>query len=527
VPRRQRGVRRDARRRLVAASTVLALAYALPAHGQEARAGPWVPIGSRLDGLVGWTIAEGGLGRVDPLTRPYRLAAVRGAATAQDTTLLSPAGRRVFRWLSSELAATSDSTAVAAELGQAFYNNGRRDSFREGGRSGAGAMGGVWVSMVRGPLVAVLNPAFENRLKDDPEYTGKTDRIIAGRIQNGYLAATGSLGDIVFGRMARNWGPELFQGLQLSPSAYATDQLVGTVRMGRFELTTIAQRLDDYDTTLAATVTRWFLAHRLTVRAGKGVWLAFTETGVYGGPGRGFEPTFAAPLNLGMLSEVNEKRDVNLLWGAELHAPLGRRASFEAQGMIDDIQIDAGPGTNSRPWSGGFTFVVRGALPTFPIHASLGYTQVRSLTFRNSISPWDIYAVRGVGLGRGLADYDQLLLHLEARPNAAVRMAIDISYLRRGSGDFHLPFPTDSVLAGPGQGFLVQPARSTPGARLTGGLELPMGLLVNGEIGVTRTLAGRNEVIAATALRLRLDVLKRHSGGAFPGLEAGASRPWP
>src|SRR3990172_740949 len=69
-----------------------------------ARPGPWVPIGSRLDGLVTWLIGEGALPGVDPLSRPYRLALVREAVDAQDNASGSRAGRRALRWLQADLA---------------------------------------------------------------------------------------------------------------------------------------------------------------------------------------------------------------------------------------------------------------------------------------------------------------------------------------------------------------------------------------------------------------------------------------
>lgn len=486
-----------------------------------------MPIGSRLDQLAGWLIAEGGLERVDPLTRPYRLAALRRAAAAQDTALLSAAGRRAFGWLEAELAAVADSTAVVCELGEALYRNGRRDSFRQGGTPGAGAMGGVWVSLTRGPWVVVFNPAFENRLRDDPEYTGKKDRFIAGRLQTGYVALTGERGDLFFGRASRNWGANLFQGLQLSPSAYSTDMLSGTLRIGRFELTTIAQRLDDYDTTSAVPIGRYFLAHRLSVRAWRGAWIALTETGVYAGPGRGFEPAFHAPLNPGLLSEFNEQRDVNLMWGAELHARLGHGLTLDGQGVIDDIQIDRGALEDRRPWSGGFTLVVSAALPRSPMHASVGYTQVRSLTYRNSSAGYDVYAAGGVGIARNFSDYDQVLVRLERRLSARTHVALDGSYLRQGSGDLRLPFPPDTVLAGGGQGFLVAPVRHGAGVRLSAAAEPLNGILVSGELGLNGKLGGGAETIAALALHVRFDAVRRSFGGALPALEAGTTTGWP
>lgn len=488
---------------------------------QSRPAGPFVPLGSRLDWLIRWTIADGGLEGIDPLTRPFRMAAVRdaAAAAATDSSPRAPARLRILELLNRELSAAADSVVVTAEVGVAAYRNGRRDSFREGGGAGVSPAAGVWLGLSRGPFVAVLNPGFDNRLEDDPEFTGNTDRVITGRLQSGYLAVTGGGGDLLLGRLPQQWGPELFDGLQLSASAYPTDMLSGTLRFGRLSLTTVAQRLDDYDTTLAAPVSRYFFAHRLGVRAGRHTWLAFTETGVYGGPARGFEPAFHVPLNPGLLSEVNEGKRVNLLWGAQIHTRIRPGITVQGELVVDDFQIDDDTLTDSRPWSGGFSLVVRAALPAAPMHVSLGYTQVRSLSYRNAADPWGVYAVRGVGIARNFADYDQVLLRAEAMLGSRADAALDLSFLRQGSGDFRQPFPTDTVLAQPGQGFLVAPARKALGARATLRMEPWKGLSLRGTGGVNGRLGGGMEAILELGVRLAFDVLHGTGGSAWPALE--------
>ena len=502
--------------------TALLLAVILGSAPLLAQAGPWVPIGSRLDGLALWLSDEGGLRSLDPLTRPWRLAAVRQAAAGQDSLALRPSAQQVLGWLRAELVRAADSSAVTVELGAAAYRDGRRETFREGGASGGGAMGGIWASLSRGPLVAVINPAFEQRLKDDPEFTGNIDRFTAGRLQTAYVAATGSLGDVVLGRMARQWGPALFQGLQLSPSAYAQDQLTAAVRLGHFELSTLAQRLDD-SAAAPVPINRYFFAHRLTINAGRGVWLAFSETGTYGGPGRGFEPAFFAPLGLALLAEVNETRRVNAMWGAELHAPLGRGLVFATQLVIDDIQVDNDTLTDKRPSSGGFTATLGGRLPGAS-HWTLGYTRVGALTYRNSADPWEVYALQGVGLARNFSDYDQAMLRVETRPAPAWTAALDLSYIRQGSGDFRQPFPPDSVLALPGQGFLVDPVRYAPAARLTFAGEPWRGVMVNGELGVNGAATGAARGIAALSVSLQFDALRGAFGTPWAAVERVS--PW-
>lgn len=458
---------------------------------------------------------------MDPLTRPYRLAAIRQAALDQDTAALSPSGRRALGWLTAELDAAADSTAVVAELGASAYHNGRRDSFREGGGEGGGASGGIWASVARGPLVAVINPAFENRLKDDPEFTGKKNRSVAGRLQSGYVAVTGGIGDAGIGRMARQWGPAPFDGLQLSPMVYAMDELWAAIRVGRFELSTIAQRLDDHvDSTVSADpINRYFMAHRLTVRAGRGVWLAFTETGVYGGPGRGFEPAFLAPLNPALITEFNERRQINLLWGAQASVRVSSRLTLAGEAVIDDIQVDDTALTDKRPWSGGFTLTATGSLPAVPVHATLGYTRVRSLTYRNSLATFEVYSAFDVGIGRNFSDYDQVMLRLETRPSSHANIGLDASYLRQGSGDFRQPFPPDSVLAQPGQGFLVAPSSSAGAFRVWGSIEMPRGIMLRAQLGRNGSVTGASETIAQFSVSARFDVLRGAFGSPWPGVE--------
>ncbi len=522
-------------RRAVAAVRAAFLAILLagvgPAlHAQE-RAGPYVPLGSRLDQLVGWAIADGALARVDPLARPYRLATVRRGVAEQDSLALAPAARRVFAWLAEELAAFDAPALFVAEGAYEAYRNGRRDTFRPDGGRGVKPALGAWASMSAGPWSAVLSPALEGRLWDDPEYTGNKSKRVVGRMQTAYVALSGERGDLSLGRMSRDWGPGLFDGLAISPSVYARDAISGTLRLGRFELSAVAQQLDpgpDTVTALGVPFNRFLFAHRLGVDLGRGTWLAFWETGVYGGPGVGFEPVFLNPLNLGLLSEINDNLNVNILAGADVSARLSRRLQVGVSGFIDDIQIDRKTLRDHRPTSYGLTAVGRYSVPSrLPLHLQLGYTRISSLAYRNEKDVRFVYAVDGVGLARDFSDYDQWLLRAEVRPSRWWYAAADFSWLRQGAGDFRLPFPSDSILATPGQGFLVAPAHTARAARVTVGAEPRAGLEVRGELGVTERLGGGAEAIAGASVHLRLDVLARALGGAAFGIEPGVNRAWP
>lgn len=503
-------------------SAALMLFLAAPAAAQEA--GPYVALGTRLDRLVSWAQDAGAFARsLDPLVRPYRLDQLVSAVAAEDTIALSPAALRAFYDVRAELRRASDPSALVAEVGFNAHENGRRDTFRPGGGDGFRPAGGIWASLSDGPFVAVVNPAFEERLRDDPEFTGYVRPEIAGRMQAAYLAVMGSRGDLALGRMSRNWGPTLFDGLLVSPSAYAADALAGSLTIGRFTLHALARRLDD-DTTISGTpdehFNRYFFAHRLSVNAGRGVWLGLTEAGVYGGRGQSWQPAFHAPLNLGILSEFNERLEVNLLLGADVLVRLGG-VQLAGSLMLDDIQVDDSIITDQRPASYALALTARAVLPATPLHAALGYTRVSSIAYRNGIQPL-AYADRWVGLGRAFTDYDQWLLRLAARPSPDWHVALDLTRIRQGAGALRDPLPSDSALARPGMGFLLPPVAHANGARVTVDAEPWRGVSLRGEAG---SIGGA--AILGVAAHFTFDALRRTAGSPWRGVESGALRGWP
>ena len=489
-----------------------ALAILLLAAARSARAQTHstalVPIGSTLDEAALWAAGSGALPGLDPQVRPFRYAALRDAVASADTTVSARATavRRLRQAMED-----ADSATLAAEAGVASYTNGRRDSFRPGGRGGSALALGVRGAVARGPFSAVVNPAIDNRLKDDPEFTGYTGRAIAGRLQEGYIAVDGRIGTLVLGRFARQWGPEPFDGLLVSTVAYPVDGISGSLRVGRLELQSFTERLNDADSTAAVAYQRWHFAHRLGIRLGRAAHLGLFETGVYGGIGGGFDPVLSSPVGLALLGEYDDHRRVNSQLGVDATLPLGS-ATFAGSGFLDDIQLDHSTLTDRRPASYGLTLTLRYALPSAPIQLVAGYTRVSALAYRNSDTALE-YSLVEVGLGRNFSDYDQWLLRAEWRPSGRVDVRLDLSWIRQGSGDFRQPLPPDSILAQPGQGFLVAPVYRAPGARLSAVGELAAGVRWQAEVGATRTATGASAGIARIALRLGYDFLNRRLGG--------------
>ena len=515
VVRDSRGRPQGSPLRIIASCVLCALcALCAPLRAQ----GPFIPLDSRADRAVRWAVDTGALPSLDPLTRPWRLAAARDALTQADTSSSGAAERAAVRWAAEAVAALADSVQAIVEAGVSAYRDGGSEPIRFAGASGVSTALGVRLQAGTGPWVVVVNPAFDERWRDDPTFTGYRGGPVTGRMVEAYLAVSGRTGELAFGRMARNWGPASIDGFQLSSLAAPGDQLAGTLRFGRFAITSVAQRLDDRDTLASVRYHRFFVAHRLTMRLGAGSWVALTETGVYGGYGSGFDLAMHAPLNLALLSQYNEGQNLNTLLGAEAAIRLPSRMRLELSGFLDDIQVDDSVLTDSRPTSYGLSAGLIVPLAELPLHLDLRYARVSSLAYRNSFDTQLVYSVRDIGIGRNASDFDEARLRLSWKASPPTDVFAEAVYLRQGSYDFRQPFPSDSVLALPGKGFLVAPVAHAVMARVSGVSEWSNGLSVAGSLGVLRTLAGATRPVATLTVRMRFDARRMRTGGAFPAL---------
>src|SRR3989442_9882497 len=116
--------------------------------------------------------------------------------------------------------------------------------------------GGAALTLYFGPVVFVSHPYFDTRLKYDPDWYGKKDRVIAGRFDAAYISAQFTYADLFFGSLDRNWGPSAVQGLLLSDSPYGPDHLAVTIGTTGVKVEGIAFQLNDLTDTAGATVHR-------------------------------------------------------------------------------------------------------------------------------------------------------------------------------------------------------------------------------------------------------------------------------
>jgi hypothetical protein len=384
-------------------------------------------------------IAWGALLDPTPLTRPLRHGDLANALAAADTAALPAGLRRVVRQLAAELRSPPRApwAGLDAHAGITAATHARRDDLREAGPGHATVAGGLGLQLVAGPLAVVTHPYFDTRLKWDPDYQGKKDRLVAGRNAAAYVTAQWRVAELFFGAMDRNWGPAPLASLLLSAEPYSYTHF--GIRLGtpaiRFE--GVVTQLDDLPDTTGAVNHRYWVAHRLVLRPPGRATIALWEGNLVAGPDRTLEPWFANILTLGLLSQYDEGTRTNALLGADVDAWLGRVRAF-ASVLVDDIQIDDDTPGDREPPSFGLGAGAQGAAG--PVAWTACYTLVSNLAYRTP-NPVEAVMRRGVGLARNFADYDQVTLRASTTLGPGILVTPEATVLRQGQGDFRLPYP--------------------------------------------------------------------------------------
>ena len=435
-------------------ASLLCIAFVLQSSSLRAQtAAPYVPLSYWGTPYIEHLISAGKMVDPTPLTRPFRTDDLIRALQAVDTANSGSGERGVVRSLLHDLRRHEEGpwARIDADLGVAAATTSLRDPLELGRGapvpkndtiSRGFASGGLALTLGMGPVVLVTHPMFDTRLKHDPDWFGKKDRVIAGRMAESYLSAQWSFGEVFFGRMDRNWGPSVAQGLLLSDDPYGLDHLGVSFGTSAVQLQGLVTQLDSRADSTGAIERRYMVQHRLWVRP-PGRWtFALWEGLVWAGADRGLEPWYANILNLGILEQLNTGTNVNSMLGFDLE----RRGTttLYAQAMLDDIQVDKKTVTDKKPPSWGLTLGAKGGVAGAAW--SLFYTQVANLTYRNEDN-LQVPLYHGLGTGRNFADYDQATLRVSVVAPGGVLVSPEVTWLRQGEGDPRLAHPDPAAFA--------------------------------------------------------------------------------
>lgn len=402
-------------------------------------ASPYVPISHWSMPYVEHWIARSVLVDPAPLTRPFTRRDLAAALAGVDTALLAGRERRVLAAVRAELHDAEREAAVRvnahASIGGASHS--RRDPLRAAGPDMGTAAAGGALELRLGYVTAVTHPYFDTRLRRDPDYRGKKDRVIAGRNAAAYIAAQARFGELFFGIVDRNWGPPALEGLLVSPAPYGYDHVFLALGTSAIRVEGLIAQLDDLPDTAGVQHHRYYVAHRLLLRPRGRTTFALWEGTLVAGPERTLEPWYANILNLGLLAQYDQGSSANNQLGMDLETRIGRARLF-ASVLIDDIQVDRGGAGDDEPTSYGLTLGARGGVG----HLSWTsfYTRVANLTYRTPLVTETIMR-RGVGLARDFSDYDQITLRASTLIGPGILVTPEVTLLRQGEGDFRQPYP--------------------------------------------------------------------------------------
>ena len=431
---------------------------------QPVAASPYLPLDDPGYAIIDALQSRGALRTLSMLERPYTVGAIERAVArdSSDEALKQSLLHQLLRVIEKyQLPLPSDSSPalrvlVNGELYVTAQRSGRRELML--GDTSAGVYpAALGRAIVRGgSWIAAARIIGDSRLKHDPEFFGKIDKKLAGRTEDAYLAGQWRFGEIFFGRLGRNWGPPMVDGLLLGHYAYTYDHLAVTVGVPAFHLTTIAARLDDRAIPPDTVAQRYFSIHRLSGRWRR-LEIAASEAIVYGGRGRGFEPKWLNPINGFYLSQLNESPNINGSSGSDGNMSYGLEAAlddtplgiFRGEFQLDDVAVNSCETFCKKPPSYGLTVSADGI--RIPGGTRLGdprafawYTRVTNLTYRNATS-FEQYMFENVGIGRGFSDYDEARLGVDVIVRSRIPIKLYAAERRQGEGDYRIPQPPPSA----------------------------------------------------------------------------------
>ena len=371
------------------------------------------------------------------MVRPFRradavrvLAAADTSASAGDSTLI----RRLRQAFDDP---AGNVWHLEGRVGAQGYTHARRELLHPVGPDGVRPYAEVGASAAFGNVLLVSRPVVEPRLVDDPDWIGRRELKVAGRLADAYISAQFKYGSLFYGQMDRNWGPVGLPGIPLSNYGYERQGLAIELGTGNIRLSALATDLRDQPDSLGQTVHRYYFVHRLHARLSRRLTLAPWEGIVISGSDRSFETRYRNPLSISYLANTIGLGDRgNVLLGLDVRWQAFGRTTLQAQLALDDFWYDNRQRNRDR-WA--LTLGAEGPVGRDAAWHAL-YTQVSSLALRTFV-PADNFTDAGVGIGRNFSDQDQLTLQVSLPFRNKWLLTPELTLLRQGEGQIDDPYP--------------------------------------------------------------------------------------
>lgn len=301
---------------------------------------------------------------------------------------------------------------------------------------------------------------LDEKLADDPEYTGKKWRGLAGNVHQAFVSFNTGRFDILAGRFGGFWGPR--RSLVFSPRQNL-DGLAYSFRWGKLVISYRLARLDGLSPErdgVESFENRYMAAHRYDFHFSPKLTVGLFETVVFGGPGRPLELFYLNPLIFFHGTQLNENLDDNTMVGFDFSYKPQAGIKVYGQVLVDDLQLDDKNASDREPDQLG---ILGGVYYADVIHRTdvrAEYTRISNWTFNQRFER-NRYTNDNEPIGSALGnDYDMFDLSVIHWFKEFVAISANFSYLRQGEGrvnaewtmpwlevegDYSEPFPTGVV----------------------------------------------------------------------------------
>ncbi len=291
-------------------------------------------------------------------------------------------------------------------------------------------------------ITAVSSFSLDESLANDPDFSGKVWRGLAGRIDYAYLEFGFSHLTLTFGRDKAKWGPGRRGNLLLSSNSESMDMLKMTGRWGPLRYSTVTAVLDPYhtlinygDSTAPARINRYLSAHRLEIKPIDMLSVGLSESVVYGGVGRQIEFYYTNPLTWYHGEQLNKNNEDNTFISLDFSFRPRRGVLIYGEFLVDDFQIEKETKGDDEPNELGYVggFFVSDPIAESGVDISFEYARINNWTYNQGRNQ-NRYLNNGKLIGHPLGP-DRESIYLSARKWFGFGGWIGASYERQNAGE--------------------------------------------------------------------------------------------
>ncbi len=295
-------------------------------------------------------------------------------------------------------------------------------------------------------LFVYSNFHLDEKLAEDPDYTGKKWRGLAAEVENGFVAWRVKKLDFIFGRFSSFWGPSM-QPLIFSSTAKPMDAFSIRLSWGRIYYTYQLARLsklkliNEIDAS-SVLHNRYFAGHRLDFRLFDNLNLGFFETIIFSGVNRNLELNYLNPLLFYHADQLNENIDDNTFLGIDLSWYLYNRVKLFGQLIVDDYQVDNDEPGDREPDEIGYQIGLQVVDLFELLDIKAEYVRITNRTY-NQINPANKYIHRDMLIGHEMGpDGDACSFSISRWFNQSNMVSLNFLYRRKGEGRIDDPWDT-------------------------------------------------------------------------------------